>query len=91
MDVCGHSLLSGRKKLMLSAPKFLFVPVSSEVGIGEYMRSKIVADEILRIKRSKKGTVGGYISISKICVYAKVAVECAVILSASSFAPRSCQ
>jgi len=33
---------------MLSAPKFLFVPVSSEVGIGEYMRSKIVADEVRR-------------------------------------------
>jgi len=33
---------------MLSAPKFLFVPVSSEVGIGEYMRSRIIADEVRR-------------------------------------------
>lgn len=33
---------------MLSAPKFLFVPVSSAEGIGEYMRSKIIADEVLR-------------------------------------------
>lgn len=32
---------------MLLAPKFLFVPVSSEEGIGEYMRSRIIADEIL--------------------------------------------
>ncbi len=30
------------------APKFLFVPVSSEEGIGEYMRSTIIADEIMK-------------------------------------------
>lgn len=33
---------------MLSAPKILFVPVSTPEGIGEYMRSKIIADEIKR-------------------------------------------
>ncbi|MFV7769893.1 MULTISPECIES: glycosyltransferase family 9 protein [Shewanella] len=33
---------------MSVAPKFLFVPVSCEQGIGEYMRSTIVADEIKR-------------------------------------------
>ncbi|QLE87522.1 hypothetical protein FLM48_22065 [Shewanella sp. Scap07] len=33
---------------MSIAPKFLFVPVSSDEGIGEYMRSKIIADEIMR-------------------------------------------
>ena len=32
---------------MLSAPKFLFVPVSTPEGIGEYMRSKIIADEVM--------------------------------------------
>ncbi len=32
---------------MLIAPKILFVPVSSEEGIGEYMRSTIIADEII--------------------------------------------
>ncbi|WP_220745435.1 hypothetical protein [Shewanella colwelliana] len=32
---------------MSKAPKFLFVPVSSEEGIGEYMRSKILADEVV--------------------------------------------
>ncbi|RTR27957.1 hypothetical protein EKG39_19555 [Shewanella atlantica] len=31
---------------MLLSPKFLFVPVSSAEGIGEYMRSKIIADEV---------------------------------------------
>ncbi|MCG9731431.1 hypothetical protein L1D44_16680 [Shewanella sp. Isolate13] len=30
------------------APKFLFVPVSSAEGVGEYMRSLIVADEVKR-------------------------------------------
>ncbi|WP_281212855.1 glycosyltransferase family 9 protein [Shewanella insulae] len=33
---------------MSVAPKFLFVPVSCEEGIGEYMRSTIVADEIMQ-------------------------------------------
>ncbi|WP_394202782.1 glycosyltransferase family 9 protein [Shewanella waksmanii] len=33
---------------MSAAPKFLFVPVSSDEGIGEYMRSKIIADEVMR-------------------------------------------
>ena len=32
---------------MPKAPVILFVPVSSEEGIGEYMRSKIVADSIV--------------------------------------------
>lgn len=32
---------------MLSAPKFLFIPVSTPQGIGEYMRSKIIADEVV--------------------------------------------
>ncbi|HAY95088.1 hypothetical protein, partial [Shewanella sp.] len=30
------------------APKFLFIPVSSAEGIGEYMRSMIIADEVKR-------------------------------------------
>ncbi|QYJ75521.1 hypothetical protein [Shewanella sp. FJAT-52076] len=30
------------------APKFLFIPVSSAEGMGEYMRSLIVADEVKR-------------------------------------------
>lgn len=33
---------------MSIAPKFLFVPVSDEQGIGEYMRSIIIADEIMQ-------------------------------------------
>lgn len=32
--------------MTISAPKFLFVPVSSAQGVGEYMRSLIVANEI---------------------------------------------
>ncbi|ABV85441.1 hypothetical protein [Shewanella pealeana] len=32
--------------MTLAAPKFLFVPVSSAEGVGEYMRSLIVADEV---------------------------------------------
>ncbi|AQS35374.1 hypothetical protein Sps_00154 [Shewanella psychrophila] len=32
---------------MLLEPKFLFVPVSTPEGIGEYMRSKIIADEVM--------------------------------------------
>ncbi|MCL1056391.1 hypothetical protein L2729_00110 [Shewanella gelidimarina] len=32
--------------MTLSAPKFLFVPVSSAEGVGEYMRSLIVANEV---------------------------------------------
>lgn len=34
--------------MTLAAPKFLFVPVSSAEGVGEYMRSLIVADEVKR-------------------------------------------
>ena len=30
-------------------PKFLFLPVSDATGIGEYMRSVIIADEIVRL------------------------------------------
>ncbi|CAM3407802.1 glycosyltransferase family 9 protein [Shewanella violacea] len=32
---------------MLLAPKILFVPVSTTEGIGEFMRSKIIADEVM--------------------------------------------
>ncbi|ABZ78750.1 conserved hypothetical protein [Shewanella halifaxensis HAW-EB4] len=34
--------------MTLAAPKFLFVPVSSAEGVGEYMRSLIIADEVKR-------------------------------------------
>ncbi|MCG9697978.1 hypothetical protein [Shewanella sp. Isolate11] len=33
---------------MPKAPRFLFVPVSCEEGIGEYMRSTIIADAIIK-------------------------------------------
>lgn len=33
---------------MLVSPTFLFIPVSSKEGIGEYMRSIIIADEVKR-------------------------------------------
>lgn len=34
--------------MTLGAPKFLFIPVSSAEGVGEYMRSLIIADEVKR-------------------------------------------
>ncbi|GIU22783.1 hypothetical protein [Shewanella sp. MBTL60-007] len=34
--------------MTLGSPKFLFVPVSSAEGVGEYMRSLIIADEVKR-------------------------------------------